>query len=742
MDVEDIEAEGLEIEGIELNVTLPEHGIGVVMMQPYVEPNLSNTGLPQWQDKEKSRQIDRITRTLNIADRADHACGKTHFTIFPEYSIPGLEGIRRIEEKLVDGSWKNETIVLGGVDALTKDDYSELCDGSTKDVHTGNNADEVGDDEWINCAVLWVKQQDGSLGRWIQPKMTPALPERNISYGNMFCGDSVYVFRCRFKNGTECHFMVLICFDFMGRIKSNKGIRAVLSAVVKHWDDSSRKSIDLIFLLEHNEKPNNLNFLGNARDYFQETNPYPSIMRDNSALFFVNTAGGPKPGKYQTYGHSSLVFSPKVDFRSVACPPSFSVRTRKIRGTDCLGRCNDALFRESGACVHSFRFRSPSFIDPDSSDRCLPIDKANVHAIEADHEAIQSDQTESANEMSMQGVESSCTIEKADIVEHADIDPRISGRPVPASVKWINDQLDAMVPLFQLEGEQPLRERIAGAHEKVGERIRRQRGDLLCRYVEMTSPEMKKQDKWIEIGQQKHHSVDNWGQEEAQNLENVLHSLSVIEACKSLEVDGSPTHATIKLNNESDIFDIIVVTGKTNEDCIRYAIEKYEEYVGSAQRSVIVIIRDQYDFPINKKIFALEKKITNNGPSITSPEHRFIYCKYQDVIRSCFIESALFSMGLELQEDLENKNLSKQLQQQFTNNDIQLPQNATIRVKEEQDVWEIHDEGGSILYVIKKEDNRLNTYIESEGTTELDRLDRKLNKVMKLEEVVRREHTA
>lgn len=70
----------------------------------------------------------------------------------------------------------------------------------------------------------------------------------------------------------------------------------------------------------------------------------------------------------------------------------------------------------------------------------------------------------------------------------------------------------------------------------------------------------------------------------------------------------------------------------------------------------------------------------------------------------------LFSMGLELQEDLENGDLSKQLRQQFTNNNIPLYQNATLLFKEGQDAWEIHDEGGNTLYVIKKEDDGLNTY--------------------------------
>ena len=70
----------------------------------------------------------------------------------------------------------------------------------------------------------------------------------------------------------------------------------------------------------------------------------------------------------------------------------------------------------------------------------------------------------------------------------------------------------------------------------------------------------------------------------------------------------------------------------------------------------------------------------------------------------------MFSMGLGLQEDLENGKFSEQLRQQFKNNSIPLPQNITVRAQAGQESWVVHDKGGITLYVIKKEDDRLNTY--------------------------------
>ena len=77
------------------------------------------------------------------------------------------------------------------------------------------------------------------------------------------------------------------------------------------------------------------------------------------------------------------------------------------------------------------------------------------------------------------------------------------------------------------------------------------------------------------------------------------------------------------------------------------------------------------------------------------------------------VDRILFSMGYELLEELDNEIFSEQLRQKFTDKNIPLPQNVTIRVKEEGYMWGVHDEGGIILYVIKRENHRLNTYVDS-----------------------------
>ena len=146
----------IEVKEISLNITLPDNGIGMVIMQPFVE--LCDDEPYHWQNDKKVKQIERIIRTLEIAKQADHGCEKTHFTVFPEYAIPGLEGVRKIQEILERSSWKDGTIVVGGVDGLTKKEYSTLCnEGMTQEVHKNNKAEKVRDDQWVNCCITWEK---------------------------------------------------------------------------------------------------------------------------------------------------------------------------------------------------------------------------------------------------------------------------------------------------------------------------------------------------------------------------------------------------------------------------------------------------------------------------------------------------------------------------------------------------------------------------------------------------------
>lgn len=92
----------VHIETVDLssrNVSLPSDRVGMVIAQPY----LSLTAAEPYRctAEAKPRQLEMISETLRVALAARHGAPKTHFTIFPEYSIPEPEGIPKARRRNV-----------------------------------------------------------------------------------------------------------------------------------------------------------------------------------------------------------------------------------------------------------------------------------------------------------------------------------------------------------------------------------------------------------------------------------------------------------------------------------------------------------------------------------------------------------------------------------------------------------------------------------------------------------------
>lgn len=407
----------IEVKEISLNITLPDNGIGMVIMQPFVE--LCDDEPYHWQNDKKVKQIERIIRTLEIAKQADHGCEKTHFTVFPEYAIPGLEGVRKIQEILERSSWKDGTIVVGGVDGLTKKEYSTLCnEGMTQEVHKNNKAEKVRDDQWVNCCITWEKTTNNKgnviVKRWIQPKLCPSWPEEDITVYDMFEGKCVYLFEGRVINERAFRFMSLVCFDWIGSLGYANGIFSILQRMNRLPEAKpDGKPIHLNFVLQNNKKPNHASFLSNAYNFFHNQN-YPFVLRDKCVVAFVNNAGASCSGPSKRYGYSSLIFSSDSPYTGEGSPPSYAVTSKTLRNNDILQTCKEALFRENGGCIHSFRLFHPLFVDRTPESRRRPLSPVLVYALD---EATQ--------------------------------DPRTPGKQVSAIVKWINDKI-SLIPILYI----------------------------------------------------------------------------------------------------------------------------------------------------------------------------------------------------------------------------------------------------------------------------------------------------
>jgi hypothetical protein len=83
-------------------VVLPSDRVGMVMAQPHLwlaeqEPFVCLPG-------RKNRLMAALRKTLDVSKGNHHGQAKTHFTLFPEYCIPGLDGVDEINEVVSAGT--------------------------------------------------------------------------------------------------------------------------------------------------------------------------------------------------------------------------------------------------------------------------------------------------------------------------------------------------------------------------------------------------------------------------------------------------------------------------------------------------------------------------------------------------------------------------------------------------------------------------------------------------------------
>lgn len=559
----------IEVKEIGLeNIAFPDNGIGMVIMQPFVK--LCRQEPYRWRSKNKHNQIKGIIRTLKIANQAAHGCDKTHFTIFPEFTIPGLEGIAEIQKILESSSWKDGTIVIGGIDALSKDEYSSLCKDSMTQVHEKNKAERVRDGQWVNCCITWVKTKndegDSTIRRWIQPKLCPSWPEEEVEVYDMFEGKGIWVLEGRIVDGRAFRFMSLICYDWIGRLGNANGIFAILQEMSSlPGAEPYGKPLHMVFVLQHNEKPNHPAFLYNVFGFF-DSQKYPFVLRDKSMVTLVNNAGASCPGPCQKYGYSSLIFSPNSPYSSEGSPPSYAVTTKILRDNEILQTCKEALFRENGGCIHSFRLFHPLFVDRTPESRRRPLGPVLVYALD----------------------------EKVK-------DRRTPGEQVSAVVKWINDKLDLLLGFHACAGR--FRALVRKAQDKVVKKLRYSDEQHLVRMIGFATPDMTKKEQ---------KNIDIWSEREKTSLESIIYSLALVSCSNPITIKNAPAHAYIK--HERTVIDIIVVSGgATHTRNIKHARGCFP---GRRERVTLIISRDRLDGPLTgreKPIYEVETNIKYCG---------------------------------------------------------------------------------------------------------------------------------
>ena len=518
-----------------------------------------------------------IKHTLEIAIGPSQE-ERAHFTILPEYSVPGLDGINLIDEVISGKEWWNESIVIAGIDGLTKEEYNLLCSPGTTRIDEINAPDRVGDHEWVNCCVTWTKDKDGHILRWVQPKIRPSQLEQMTPCQNMFQGSSVFLFRCSYEKPLSypCRFFSLICFDWVVKINGTSVWEAVLSTISKIWRNNPNP-IHWVFILQQNIDPNHHTFLDSTYDFLvTDSSKYQTVERRDAAVILANNAADINPCRDGRGGFTSVVFHPNAPFDCTACRPTICMQPEKLRHANKLSRCKDILFREMGACIHSFRVRVPKFVTSNPTDRTYPIE-AEVYGL------VTKD------------------------------DPRLPDGPVPASVKWVNDDIDFIPDIASTDmSGVPLQKDAGRAHSSVATNLRHVEAQGLMDRIRMATATKNLNFK----------NVDSWEIAEHEALEHMIYTLSALGICHDLNISDSILHGTLRLPH-NNICQIVAVRGQTHEQCRRH----FDDVGISIQDPIILITRDRNNLqPTPAELSTILDSFTATG----------LRCKdYQSLVTAC-----------------------------------------------------------------------------------------------------------
>ncbi len=574
----------VHIETIDLSlrgVTLPSDRVGMVIAQPFL--SLTDAEPYQCTPQAKPEQLAMLADTLAVARDAPHGEQKTHFTIFPEYSIPGLDGISLVEQALRAADWPTGTIVIGGIDALSKSDFETLT--GEPDTHldtTHNGLNRIAQNEWVNCAIIWVKGENEIVERWLQPKLLPAGPERNTQFQEMFRGDSVFVFKGPFNNDAQqYHFSSLVCFDWIATQNGEIVWRGVLDALQQEVAPNEL-SLSWLFVIQHNNKPSHDTFLSEVRGFFDQ-NIAPNVRRDRTCLVFANSAGKALPGRAITHGSTSLIFSGQAQFEEPVCKPTFSNGGQRYRLSTLLSAYKDVFFRECGACIHSFVQINAGSLTAGPAGRRLAVEQAFVYPL---------NNTE---------------------------DPRVPARPVPACIKWLNDELDDLPSLTATYSTTPLATQVDSAHQGTIAALRTLSHQSTTHAVNLAAIEPKG----------KH--ADEWDQTETDALKHVVHTLDIISiGFTTSDYGADQAHATAIINNQT--VDILAIRGTSHPVCIEHS----KNFLPSPRRQVLLISRDDPDNnPWSKRFGSfLQPESTRLGQEvdITDPASGLLHLGYRNLL--------------------------------------------------------------------------------------------------------------
>jgi len=341
----------------------------------FAHPHLTTTLEPPFRLTEdiRGKMSTILGNCLHAAFEHINGLPRVCFVVAPEFSLP-LESLQTVEQILSSNACAPNTVIIAGLEWIKAQEYSALLAASNnpdamKQKHPDANL-------FVNCCIVWIKAADGTLLRYIQPKLHPSPPENATQV--MYRGEDVLVFITRRPHVLS--FCLLICFDCIDR-QGEVGMFDQLLAAVPETDLNTSFNLHILFVPQHNNAPEEPSFFSFADRFLNSGGTV--LNTADSAVAFINSAASRHGRTEAGYGRSSIFYRSER-WQSVGADGPLQ-RVPAIYALENLRHSlMRARFREDGPCLHRFEFLFPWRVARDVGSSRQPLTEARIRKIAAD----------------------------------------------------------------------------------------------------------------------------------------------------------------------------------------------------------------------------------------------------------------------------------------------------------------------------------------------------------------------
>jgi hypothetical protein len=314
---------------------------------------------------QQKQEILRQFQTWLMAQPAGNPV-RPAFVIIPELSMPTSQ--IQVLEDLVHGM-QRPIVVVAGMEYQSWADYQRLVQ-ALPDMPDPQSWLEDGQfHNWVNAARIWIREENGQIKSYVQPKRHPQADEQAIP---LYSGKNVLVFRSSTQaDGRHMNFLIQVCSDFTN-VASVRELRQQVAVKCEGL------RIDFTILLQMNEDQDAEQFKQAVKEYFEPPNLL--VHTEDGSLLFVNNASE-RRGKSLQWGDSRFHFSyqrswPAQDFT----PPTYWMRK------DSPNNYQAVAFRERGPGIYWVRYK-PHYLVSRAPGGPQLVPFSDTHALVASIEA-------------------------------------------------------------------------------------------------------------------------------------------------------------------------------------------------------------------------------------------------------------------------------------------------------------------------------------------------------------------